>query len=640
MRWLETIFRTLLFWLDSIVYKFIPTVYNLLVNIAETSIFSEDVFTLFSNRIYTLLGVFMLFKVSFSILTYIVDPDAFTDKNKGFGKLISNIIITLVLLILTPFIFTYAMELQGIILKDNLIGKLFSTNGVNTTVVADPGNTMAYETFKAFYYFDVDRYKFNFYEEGDPGYTSQCVKAVASNINFDCVKSIEGIDDDSLERLKKNLTYSHHTSSINVYMDVGIAIMRDSNDDYVMTYTSVFSTLTGVVMILLLIVFCFDIAVRGVKLGFLRMLAPVPIISRIDPKKGKEVFDKWVKTCMSTYFDLFIRLLAIYFAIFVITQIIDLRFTDAVTGQEIGQINPFVKVFIILGALLFAKQLPKLISDLTGVKMDGKFTLNPMSKLREVPLVGAGVTTAAALAGGAYTGYKAGVQAGHPGRGLFQGMMGARREIKGKVPLMGAEKGAKSPRALNSGMQAGYKEITGKDYTHYSPWKNIGHDYGQSEIDDLKNQKYAIQGEQAKLDAQLQSFYDQLTKAKTAEERDKINKAIEVNRSIYGKYSKNISSIDDQIKDIKRLYHIDDSPKKDVDEARKAAGKILAGTQPRVSVELTNQSEQENFDNVVEQIYNDLGMENIDSSPSLSDDNYFESIVKEIDSDSNNNKSD
>ena len=104
MGWLETIFRTLLFWLDSIVYKFIPTVYNLLVNIAETSIFSEDVFTLFSNRIYTLLGVFMLFKVSFSILTYIVDPDAFTDKNKGFGKLISNIIITLVLLILTPFI--------------------------------------------------------------------------------------------------------------------------------------------------------------------------------------------------------------------------------------------------------------------------------------------------------------------------------------------------------------------------------------------------------------------------------------------------------------------------------------------------------------------------------------------------------
>ena len=375
MGWLETIFRTLLFWLDSIVYKFIPTVYNLLVNIAETSIFSDYVFTLFSNRIYTLLGVFMLFKVSFSILTYIVDPDAFTDKNKGFGKLISNIIMTLALLIFTPYIFTYAMELQGIILKDNLIGKLFSTNGVNTTVVADPGNTMAYETFKAFYYFDVDRYP----ECDSDNFTG-------NNADFSCIENISSIEDTA--SLRKNLEYAHFTGSISVYLDSGIAIMRDSNDNYVMTYTTIFSTITGVVMILLLIVFCFDIAVRSVKLGFLRMLAPVPIISRIDPKKGKDVFDKWVKTCINTYLDLFIRLLAIYFAIFVITQIIDLRFVDAVTGQEMGEVNPFVKVFIILGALLFAKQLPKLISDLTGMKMDGKFTLNPLKKMSEVPIAG------------------------------------------------------------------------------------------------------------------------------------------------------------------------------------------------------------------------------------------------------------
>ena len=53
-----------------------------------------------------------------------------------------------------------------------------------------------------------------------------------------------------------------------------------------------------------------------------------------------------------------------------------------------GEVNPFVKVFIILGALMFAKQLPKLISDLTGMKMDGKFTLNPLKKMSEVPIAG------------------------------------------------------------------------------------------------------------------------------------------------------------------------------------------------------------------------------------------------------------
>lgn len=621
--------RGLSFWLDKIIYGFIPTVYNLFTDIAQTTIFSTDILSLFSSRVYSLLGIFMLFKVSFSILTYIVDPDAFLDKSKGFGKLIGNVLITLVLLVLTPWIFKQAMEIQTIILENNVIGKLFTVSNVNTNVVSDPGNTMAYETFNAFYHLDTTL-------SGSCNYTGE---GTYEDFISGCVESLGINDKDAAEDLKQNLKFSYNTNSISVYMDSSFLYLKDQNDNYVMNYIPIISTLAGGAIVLLLIVFCFDIAVRSIKLGFLRMLAPIPIISRIDPKKGKEVFDKWLKTCINTYLDLFIRLLAIYFAIFVITQVISLETYDAVTESRVS-VSAFVKVFIILGALLFAKQLPKLIEEITGVKMDGKFTLNPMSKLRQVPLAGAAVTTAAALAGGAYTGYKAGVQAGHPGRGLFQGMMGARREIKGKVPLMGAEKGAKSPRALNSGMQAGYKEITGKDYTRYSPWKNIGHDLGQEEIDGLKKEKYAIQGEQAKLDAQLQSFYDQLTKAKTAEERDKINKAIETNRSIYGKYSKNISSIDDQIKDIKRLYHIDDSPKKDVDEARKAAEKILAGTQPRVSVELTNQSKQENFDNVVEQIYNDLGMENIDSSPGLSDDNYFESIVKEIDSDSNNNKSD
>ena len=78
---------------------------------------------------------------------------------------------------------------------------------------------------------------------------------------------------------------------------------------------------------------------------------------------------------------MFIRLLAIYFAVFVITQLVDLQFVDAVTGVR-SDVNAFVKVFIILGALLFAKQLPKLLEDLTGMKLGGgKFTLNPMKKL-------------------------------------------------------------------------------------------------------------------------------------------------------------------------------------------------------------------------------------------------------------------
>ena len=596
MEWLETILRFISFWLDKLFYGFVPTIYDLLIDIANTTIFTEEIFDTFASKVYGLLGIFMLFKVSFSILTYIVDPDAFLDKSKGFSKLISNVIITLTLLIATPWLFSQAMEIQQIILRDNILGKIFSTTSVNPNVTANAGNVMAYETFKAFYHFNYDDY-------------SDC-KATGKTQEFngsgDCQAALGIEDDNQFDNLKNTLNGSFNYPNIDEYMNYDLLYLKDSNDEYVMYYIPIISTLAGVALLLLLIVFCFDVALRSVKLGFLRMIAPVPIISRIDPKKGKETFDKWVKTTIGTYLDLFIRLLAIYFAIFVITQVIDLKFVDATTGLP-AEVNVFVKVFIILGALLFAKQLPQLIQDLTGIKMDGKFTLNPMNKLRQTPLVGAGVTTATALAGGAYTGYKAGVQAGHAGRGLIQGMMGAGREIRGKVPLMGDDKG-KSPRALHTGMQAGFKEITGKDYSVYSPWKEFGQNIGRAEINGtdtksgLKPDKYLLQGEQAKLDAELQTHYDRLKEIKTQieqttaqslaattdEEKNRLNaqlqtlndsrlgveQAITENRSLYGKYTKYIATIDDQIKDIKRLYRIDDSPKEDVNEARTAAANI------------------------------------------------------------------
>ena len=344
MDWLTGVVRWLFFMLDGVIYSFIVTVYNLFVDIAETSIFTEEVIDLFASKVYALLGIFMLFKVSFSILSYIVSPDDFLDKTKGFSKLISNIIITLTLLIVTPWIFTQAMDIQRIVLRDNIIGKIFSTTEINTTVVTDPGATMAYQTLKAFYHLDTDAY-------------SECTGLETGTIaDRERCKEVGFNNADNFESMEQSLVYAYNTNSVSLYMDEDLLNQKASDDGYTMNYMFLISTLAGGAICLLLIVFCFDVAVRSVKLGFLRMIAPIPIISRIDPKSSKDgPFNKWVKTCISTYLDLFIRLLAIYFAIFVITQMMDLRFVDAVTGLE-TDVNAFVKVFIILGALLFAKQ--------------------------------------------------------------------------------------------------------------------------------------------------------------------------------------------------------------------------------------------------------------------------------------------
>lgn len=336
-QWLMNLVRSLFFIIDRIVYSFIVTVYNLLVDIATTEIFTETIFQEFADRIYAILGIFMLFKVSFNVINYIINPDEFLDKNKGFGKVITSIIISLTLLVGTPWIFKTALSLQQEILDQGIINRIvFGEDG--KIPVTDPGNTMATTTFEAFCNTDVNGYEM----QGD--------------------KIVDRID--------------------------SIDINQKVNDKYVWNYTFIISTLAGGAIVLLLVVMCFDIAVRNVKFAFLRILAPVPIVSRIDPK-GKGVFDKWVKACTNTYLDLFIRLLGINLAVFIISKLDEMNIGDKF----------FVKVFIIFGVLLFAKQLPNLISDLFGVKLDGKFTMNPLKKLSEVPMVGKPLESTARFAG-------------------------------------------------------------------------------------------------------------------------------------------------------------------------------------------------------------------------------------------------
>lgn len=503
--------RGLVFWLDKIIYGFIPTVYNLLTDIAETTIFSDDVISLFSSRIYTLLGIFMLFKVSFSILTYIVDPDAFLDKSKGFGKLIFNVLVTLVLLIFTPWIFKQAMEIQVIVLDKNVLGKLFTTTAINTNVDVDPGNTMAYETFTAFYHLDTSL---------NPACDDSNIDNYVSYVNS-CINSLS-ISGDS-EGLKKNLEYSYNTKSVSIYTDTAYLYTKDSNGNYVMSYTPVISTLTGGAICLLLIVFCFDVAVRSIKLGFLRMLAPVPIISRLDPKKGKEMFDKWVKVCVSTYLDLFIRLLAIYFAIFVITQVISFETFNAVTNQKV-QVGAFVKVFIILGALLFAKQLPKLIEELTGFKMDGKFTLNPLKKLNETGIPGLAAVGAAGLAGFAANAVEAkGADGGAPsvGRRILSGFGGLGSSMYNTGRNVIKNKGEKNFDSFRSGVSisSNNRKLREGGYGFVAKAQDVvtdmsGHKFSTGTTSMLKNEinnmEINLQNVKQSEEAARRTFYDSL----------------------------------------------------------------------------------------------------------------------------------
>ena len=143
-------------------------------------------------------------------------------------------------------------------------------------------------------------------------------------------------------------------------------------------------------------------AVRSVKLGFLQLIAPIPILSNAIPgPKGKEMFKKWYTNCISTYLGLFLKLIVFYFAVYLIGLVGASGFYSASGMSQSTSPNILGKIFVILGVLMFVNQLPQLISDITGAKMDGDFTLNPMKKIGQSTFASAAVGGAAGLLGGA-----------------------------------------------------------------------------------------------------------------------------------------------------------------------------------------------------------------------------------------------
>ena len=125
--------REIFFSLDKIVFGLIGDVYGLLLQICRTSVFDTDAIHSFSSRIYVFVGLFMLFKLSVSLITYLLNPDDFTKGDKNFGKIVKNAILALVMVVLCPYVFTELFELQSIILEENTIMNVaFGTPNNNT----------------------------------------------------------------------------------------------------------------------------------------------------------------------------------------------------------------------------------------------------------------------------------------------------------------------------------------------------------------------------------------------------------------------------------------------------------------------------------------------------------------------------
>lgn len=353
--------------IDRGVYGLITTFYNLIESLATFTIIDSGTIVEISGRIYALIALFMIFKISFSLINYLVNPDILSDKVKGGGALIKNIIITLALVILVPFGFDILYEAQAAILSDNLIGKLIHGGEVvdgemefsmdekycdTNATTSNSGDYIGLMAFKPFFQLSEESLKNSSDFSGDTK-------------TWYCAASVNGGKASVKNLLANNKVYSapHGWSAEHFY---------------VVDYTIFLSTVVGVILALVFLSFSFDVATRTIKLQFLEILAPIPVISYIDPDKSKNgMFSKWLKEVATTWLSLFLRLLAYNIAIYAISLIGDME----LEGDSL-----WIRLLIIIGILMFAKQLPKLLENIMGIKMSGSFNLNPFKKLDDEAL--------------------------------------------------------------------------------------------------------------------------------------------------------------------------------------------------------------------------------------------------------------
>lgn len=460
--WGWDLFRNILSFLDSAGYALVSGVYNVFFTVANAQIFSGDILDTFFSRIQLILATIMIFSLAITALNIIINPDAFKDKQKGAGKIVMRVILSLVMLTLVVpidipsnanksplneqisnngILFGFLYQFQNSVMKDNILGKLVLGSNVSSTTdgdldsMSDIGGTLATTVAKAFITPALKD-------------TSDDPNVDPNGITDNDVLCSEVIND--YDYGDPNLSYKSLIKYINVSCN------SDEGEVYAFDYTPLLGLVCSIIMAIIILGFTIDVAVRAIKLALLRLIAPIPIISYIIPGQEKNgAFNNWVKTLTSTYVDLFLRIIIIYFGAYVILVISDREITIWQNGPGFYT-SLFATVFIIIGVLMFMKQAPKFFQDMFGLKGDGKLFSGIGTMLGAAALTGG---IAGSIATGARAAWEENKMAKRPAwmgvggaitSGITSGIGGL---VSGGRALATADK--KAPSAVISAMQKG-----------------------------------------------------------------------------------------------------------------------------------------------------------------------------------------
>lgn len=454
--WVSNAFYGILLTIDYVIYLAINICYQLFEVVSKVEVFSTENVGVISRRIYTIIGIVMLFVFAYNIILAIVDPDSLSKGEKSVKNIVQNTIISIVLVTLFPLICEYMQIFQNHIIENNTIGNLIM--GSTASDSGENGQTkgalnVSVTIFTAFYH-PID-------ENKEPVTLTECE---SSSVKL-CSRYKE-MADNAKNGIGGLWNFMHDED------------LKDGIYDDDMEYLFPLSTIAGVVAAYLFLSFSLDLGVRAAKLGALKLIAPIPIFLRITKPKGGQ-FDKWFSEFTKTYLQVFERIVIINFAMLLISFVSDINIFASGGGIFI---NVIATVVVILGILKFAKDAPKLLEEIFSVKipqMSIKKKLNENEyALRGASVLGAAGTTAV---GNVIKGIGAGKSVGQVIKTGFGGLIGGGRQgwvqsrglndiTKVKDTIVGARSTADEHRddreAHNRQLENKWIEEHGEEYTN------------------------------------------------------------------------------------------------------------------------------------------------------------------------------
>jgi hypothetical protein len=362
---ISDLLRNLFLFIDGIIYGLLGPVYKVAMNLVDLSGFFDSGFdtggiaSKVAGNIYVFLALAMFFKLAFSIITMIANPDMVSDKQKGLSKIFTHAIVTVILVVIMPTVFDMAYGIQELVIKgtdgnNGILKRIFLDTGTGVVVGENEGDVIARGMFAIFVGKNPD-----------------------VELDEETSTALDQLKQNGIKALSNKGAITSHTGGL-------------FGTEYRLYYMSIISTIVGVMLLISFIKMTIEIALRSIKLLIIEIISPIAIISYLDPASAsKGIFARWSSTAIKVYISLFIRLSILFLMTNLIVDLKLENYADAGLSSDIGV---FEVIFIMLAIIAFMQTAPKFLEELLGYKPseDGKAISG---------IVGAGIGVGAAAAG-------------------------------------------------------------------------------------------------------------------------------------------------------------------------------------------------------------------------------------------------